>query len=122
MSAGGSTLLPNAKSPKPGRNIAEDLGQWLENTPLGVQPTIHELTGAIRSLANGKAIGSDGVSVEPFEIRPNGDPALRRRLLDIVVFIWRGARCRSSGNMPSSWYSIKSSTGRSAASAGESRW
>ena len=32
----------------------------------------------------------------------NGDPALRRRLLDIVVRIWGGVRCRSSGNMPSS--------------------
>ena len=44
----------------------------------------------------------DGVSVELFKITLNGDPALRRRLLDIVVRIWRGVRCRSSGNMPSS--------------------
>ena len=65
--------------------------------PLGVQPTIQELTDAIRSLVNGKAVGPDGVSVELFKITLNGDPALRRRLLDIVVRIWRG------GEVPQQW-------------------
>ena len=50
------------------------------------------LTDAIRSLANRKTVGPDGVSVELFKITLNGDPALRRRLLDdIVVRIWRGS-------------------------------
>ena len=48
-----------------------------------------QLTDAIRSLANGKAAGLDGVPVELFKITPNGDPALRWRLLNIVVCIWR---------------------------------
>ena len=51
---------------------------------------MQELTDAIRSLANGKAVGPDGVSVELFKITLNGDSALRRRLLDSVVRIWRG--------------------------------
>ena len=85
------TLL---KSPRLDPNIAKGLDQWPENMPLGVQPTMQELTDAIRSLANGKAVGPDGVSVELFKITLNGDPALRRRLLDIVVRIWRG------GEMP----------------------
>ena len=51
---------------------------------------MQELTNAIRSLANGKAVGPDEVSIELFKITSNGDPALRRRLLDIVVRIWRG--------------------------------
>ena len=51
---------------------------------------MQELTDAIRSLANGKAVGPDEVSVELFQITLNGDPVLRRRLLDIVVRIWRG--------------------------------
>ena len=51
---------------------------------------MQELTDAIRSLANGKADVPDGVSVELFKITLNGDPALRRGLLDIVVRIWRG--------------------------------
>ena len=75
--------------------------------PPGVQPTTQELKEAIGSLANGKAVGPDGVSIRLFNITLNGDPALRRRLLDFVVRVWRGARCRSSGKMPSSWYSTK---------------
>ena len=116
------TLL-NAKSPRLDPNIAEGLDQWPENMPLGVQPTMQELTDAIHSLANGKAVGPDGVSVELFKIALNGDPALRRRLLDIVVRIWGGgARCRTSGKMPSLWYSTKRRIGRSAAATGASRW
>ena len=52
------TLL-NAKSPRLDPNIAEGLDQWPENMPLGVQPTMQELTDAIRSLANGKTVGPD---------------------------------------------------------------
>ena len=52
---------------------------------------MQELTNAIRSLANGKTVGPDGVSVELLKITLNGDPALRRRLLDIVVRILRGS-------------------------------
>ena len=58
---------------------------------------MQELTHAIRSLANGNAVGPDGVSVELFKITLNGDPALRRRMLDIVVRIRRG------GEVPQQW-------------------
>ena len=58
---------------------------------------MQELADAIRSLANGKAVGPDGVSVELLKITLDGDPALRRRLLDIVVCIWRG------GEVPQQW-------------------
>ena len=44
------TLL-NAKSPRLDPNIAEGLDQWPENMPLGVQPTMQELTDAIRSVS-----------------------------------------------------------------------
>ena len=49
-----------------------------------------EQIGAIRSLVNGKAVGPDRVSVEPLKTTLDGDSALRRKLLDIVVCIWRG--------------------------------
>ena len=42
------TLL-NAKSPRLDPNIVEGLDQWPENMPLGVQPTMQELTDATRS-------------------------------------------------------------------------
>ena len=90
------TLL-NAKSLSLDPNIVEGLDQWPENMPLGVQPTMQELTDAIRSLANGKAVGRDGVSVKLFKITLTGDPALRRRPFDIVVRIWRG------GEVPQQW-------------------
>ena len=85
-----STILLNAKLPKLDPDNAEGLDQWPKNTPLRVQPTMQELTDAIRSLANGKAVGPDGVSVELLKIILNVDPALRRRQLDIAVCILRG--------------------------------
>ena len=53
--------------------------------------------------------------IELFKITLNGDPALRRRLLDIVVRIWRG------GEVPQQW-SIKRRIGQSSATTGASRW
>ena len=83
-------ILLNAKSPRLDPNSAEGLHQWPENMPLGVQPTMQELTDAISSLVNGKVVGPDGVFIELLKITLNGDPALRRGLLDIVVRVWRG--------------------------------
>ena len=83
---------------------------------------MQELTHAIRSLANGKAVGPDRVAVELFKINLNGDPALRRRLLDIVVRIWRG------GEVPQQWKEAiimvltKKGIGQSAETTGASRW
>ena len=51
---------------------------------------MQELTGVIRLLANGKVVAPDGVSVELFKITFNCDLALRRRLHDIAVCMWRG--------------------------------
>ena len=90
------TLL-NAKSSRLDSNIAEGLDQWPENMPLRVQPTMQELIDAIRSLANGKTVEPDGVSVDLFKIALNGDPALHWRLLDIVVRVGRG------GEVPQRW-------------------
>ena len=49
---------------------------------------------------DGKAVEPDEVSVELFKITLNGDSALRRRLLDIVVRIWRG------GEVPQQWKDV----------------
>ena len=96
------TIL-NVKSPR--------LDPWPENMPLAVQPTMQELADAIRSLVNGKTVGPDGVSLELFKIILNEDPALRWRLLDIAVRIWRGGEMLTSGKMPSSWHSAKIRSG-----------
>ena len=100
--------LLKAKSPRLDPNIAEGLEQWPENMPPEVQPTIQKLTDAIRSLANGRAVRPDGVSVGLFQDRPQrwSRPApetARYRHL----YLEGGARCRSisSGKMPSSLHS-----------------
>ena len=69
----------------PHSNIAEGLQQWPENMSFRVQPTMQELISTIRSMANGKGVGPDGVSVERFEVALSGDPAPRQRMLDLVV-------------------------------------
>ena len=58
---------------------------------------MQERAGAIRSLAYGKAVRTGGISIELSKITLDGDPALRQRLPDIVVFIWRG------GEIPQKW-------------------
>ena len=77
------------------RQLTKD--KWPDNMPLAVQPTMKELTGVILSLADGKAVGPDKASVDLFKITLNGDPALRRRLLDTAVCIWTG------GEVPQKW-------------------
>ena len=64
---------------------------------------MQELTDAIRSLANGKAVGPDGVSVDLFKITLNGDPTCAGDYSMSSFVFEGGARCRSSGNMSSSW-------------------
>ena len=81
----GVPILLNAKSPKLDPNIVEGLDQWPKNTPLRVQPTLQELIDAIRSLKNRTTAEPDGVSVGLFKITLNGNPALRRRPLDMFV-------------------------------------
>ena len=58
---------------------------------------MQELTDAISSLANGKAVEPDGISVELFKIPLNSNPTLRQRLLDMVARIWWG------GEVPQRW-------------------
>ena len=115
------TLL-NAKSPRLDSRIAEGLDQCPEYMPLGVQLTMQELTDAIRSLANGKAVDRTesqlSCSRSPSTVIP---PCAG--VWSISSFVFEGgARCRSSGKMPSSWYSIKRRIGQSVATRGVSRW
>ena len=69
---------------------------------------MQELTNAIRPLANGKAVGPDGVSVELFKITPiviphcDGD-------CSILSFVFGGGwgKRRSNVNTPPLWHSTK---------------
>ena len=54
---------------------------------LEVQHTTQGLADAMCSLAKGQPVGPNGISVDLYKIILNGDLAVRRRLLDIVVYI-----------------------------------
>ena len=75
---------------------------------------MQELTDAIRSLANGKkAVEPDVVSVALFRIALNAVILPCAGDCSISSFVFRGgARRRSVGKMPSSWYSIKKESNR----------
>ena len=66
--------------------------------PLRVQPTMQELTDAIRSLANGKAAGADVVSVKLFKITLNGDPPETSRYRRSYLEGGRGAAAVESNH------------------------
>ena len=57
------TLL-NSKSDKLRLDVIEELPQWPITHALGVEPTEIELIGALRSMANAKAVGPDELPVE----------------------------------------------------------
>ena len=60
---------------------------------------MQELAGAICLLANGKAVGPDGVSVELFKITLKGIPPCAGDCSISSFVFGGGTRCRSSGNM-----------------------
>ena len=91
-----------AKSPRFDPNIAEGLHQWPENMLLGIQPTMQDLTGAIRSLANGKAVGPDEVSVELDKIPSTVIPPCAGDCSISSDVFGGGARCHSNGKMQAS--------------------
>ena len=76
----------------------------------------------IRSLANGKAVGPDRVSVELFNRTFKGAPDLRRRLLDIVVCTWRGGGAVAVETSHHRGTLQKKKIEQSAATIGVSRW
>ena len=115
------TLL-NTKSPRLDPNIAESLDQsWPENTSL-VQPTIQELVDAIRSLANGNAVGLDGVSVELFKIAPKGDPPCDENCSIPSLVHGGGGGGATAVERCSPWCLIKIRIGQSAATTGAFCW
>ena len=70
------TLL-NANSPKLDLKITEGLDNCPEDTKLGVEPTMQEMTDVIHPFANGKVVGPDGVSggcsISPSKVIPPCD-------------------------------------------------
>ena len=81
------TLL-NSKSDKLRLDIIEELPQWPITHALGVEPTENELIGALRSIANAKAVGPDELPVELLKLGINHDPIVLREFHRMIKRVW----------------------------------
>ena len=81
------TLL-NSKSDKLRLDIIEELSQWLITHALGVEPTENELIGALRSMANAKAVGPDELPVTLLKLAINHDPTVLREFHGVIKRVW----------------------------------
>ena len=81
------TLL-NSKSDKLKLDIIEELLQWPITHALGVEPTENVLIGALRSMANAKAVGPDELPVELLKLGINNDPTVLRVFHGVIKRVW----------------------------------
>ena len=81
------TLL-NSKFDKLRLDVIEELPQWPITHALGVEPTEIELMGALRSMANAKAVGPDELPVELLKLGINHDPTVLREFHRMIKRVW----------------------------------
>jgi len=88
-----NTLL-NTKSPKLDPTILERFPTRPVALSLGDEPTMIEMTEAIRSMANEKAVGPDSL---PAELLKLDDPDILQHFHSILLAVWR------EGEVPQQW-------------------
>ena len=93
------TLL-NAKSGRLRLDIIEGLPQWPVTHALGVELTENELIGALRSMANAKAVGSDELPIELLKLGINHDLTVLREFHRLIKLMPTNGKYRSGGEMP----------------------
>ena len=81
------TLL-NSKSDKLKVGIIEELPPWPIAHDLGVEKTESEVIGALRSMANTKAVGLDELPVELLKLGINLDPTVLREFHGVFKMVW----------------------------------
>ena len=81
-------ILLNSKSDKLRLDIIEELPQWPITHALGVEPTENELIGALRSIANAKAVRPDELPVELLKFGMNHDPTVLREFHRVIKRVW----------------------------------
>ena len=81
------TLL-NSKCDKLRIDIIEGFPQWPITHALGVEPTENELIGALRPMANAKAVGPDELPVELRKLGINHDSTVLRELHGVIKLVW----------------------------------
>ena len=79
------TLL-NLKSDNLRLDIIEEVPHITHD--FGVEPTESELIGALRSMANAKAVGPDELPVELLKLQINHDPTVLREFHRVIKLVW----------------------------------
>ena len=93
-----STSLLNTTSAALNRTIIEGLSQKPTALSLGDSPVVIETIKALRSMANGKAMGPDELPVEIFKFGlPDSSNEILLAFLDIIVAVWM------TGEVPQEW-------------------
>ena len=102
--------LINAKSDKLRLDIIEGLPQWPVIHALRVEPTETELTTALRSMANAKAVGAEKLPVELLKLGLNHRPTVLREFHRAMKPVWHQRK------IPQRWRDVvtKRRTGPSA--------
>ena len=80
--------LFNSKSDKLRLGIIEGIPQWPIAHALGVEPTENEVIGALRSMANAKAVRPDKLPVEFLKLGINSDPIVLREFHRVIKLVW----------------------------------
>jgi hypothetical protein len=93
------TLL-NSKADKLRLDIVEELPRWPITHALGVEPTENELSGALRSMANAKAVGPDELPVEILKLGNYHDPTVLRVFHGVIKRVWHQREVPHDGGMP----------------------
>ena len=87
----------NANSDNLNPDMAADVPQQPKAHVLGDEPTAEEVTEALRSLGNSKAVGQDELPVELLKLGLHHDPIFLREFHHIIIWVW------SEGKVPQRW-------------------
>ena len=67
---------------------------------LGDEPLIEEVTAALRSMGNSKAVGPDELPVELLKLGLHHDPTILREIHQIIIRVW------CEGKVPQRWRDV----------------
>ena len=73
--------LLNPKSPTLDPTITDEIKVWPQCSPLDDVPSRHEVEEAIRAMTNRKAVGPDGLPVEPLKVLYSPNRSFKLRTL-----------------------------------------
>ena len=103
----------NAKSDDLNPDMAAEVPQHPTAHALGDGPTAENVTEALRSLGNSKAVGPDELQVELLNLELHHDPTILREFRQIIIRVWREGKYPKGGVTRSLRSYTKRRTGQS---------